>query len=152
MRRQERCMDAVTIEEILQNGKYGVLSVQGTDYPYGVPLSYAFKGDDIYLHMAVAGLKLELLRAAPKVSFCVVGEAEPLPEKFSMAYQSVIVFGTAEELFEQEKAAALELLLLKYSPEQLERGREYIKAAGGRTLVYKIAIKQRSGKYRPAAV
>ena len=98
MRRQERELDNAGIEAVLLEGKYGVLSLNGGDYPYGVPLNYAVDGDNIYLHMAREGLKLELLHKSPKVSFCVVSQAEPVPESFSMIYKSAIVFGVAEEL------------------------------------------------------
>jgi len=37
------------------------------------------------------------------VTFCVVGEAEPAPDKYSMKYQSVIVFGRAIEVNNPEE-------------------------------------------------
>ena len=51
----------------------------GDDYGYGVPLSYVFQDNSIYLHCALEGKKLTYLRRHNKVSFCVVGEAEPCP-------------------------------------------------------------------------
>jgi len=148
MRRQERAMTQADTDELLRTAQYGVLSINGAKYPYGVPLSYAVEAGNIYLHMATAGLKLDLLRAASYVSFCVVGEVKPLAEQFSMVYQSVIVFGHAEELSGADKNQALERLLEKYSPEYLEKGRQYIKNAGERTIVYKITIEHSSGKCR----
>ena len=57
----ERCI------EILQNGTAGVLSVMGDDgYPYGVPLSYAYKDGKIYFHSAVEGHKIDALRKEEK--------------------------------------------------------------------------------------
>ncbi|MEI6284917.1 MAG: pyridoxamine 5'-phosphate oxidase family protein [Bacillota bacterium] len=150
MRRAERGLDSTGKEAVLRDGKYGVLSISGGDYPYGVPLNYAADGDNIYLHMALEGLKLELLRKSPKVSFCVVSEAEPLPESFSMVYKSAIVFGVAEELCGDEKNQALELLIRKYSADHLERGREYIKNAAAKTVVFKLKIEHSSGKSRAA--
>lgn len=152
MRRKERQLGNDDIDVILKEGMYGVLSVAGGEYAYGVPLSYALDADEIYLHMATAGLKLELLRNQPKVSFCVVGNVQPLSESFSMVYESVVVFGVAEEIFAEEKNRALELFLIKYSRDYLEYGREYIKKAAERTIVYKIKIEHTSGKSRAASV
>ncbi len=52
-------------------------------------------GDVIYFHCAPEGHKLENLSGNNKVSFCVVGKTQVLPDKFATNYESVIVFGTA---------------------------------------------------------
>lgn len=47
MRRKDRELSATEAMEILQNGKFGVLSVMGDDgYPYGVPLHYVMIDDN----------------------------------------------------------------------------------------------------------
>ena len=61
-------------------------------------LEHVFQDNSIYLHCALEGKKLAYLRRHNKVTFCVVGEAEPAPEKYSMKYKSVIVFGRASEI------------------------------------------------------
>ncbi|MEQ8197892.1 MAG: pyridoxamine 5'-phosphate oxidase family protein, partial [Clostridiaceae bacterium] len=83
-----------------------------------------------------------------KVSFCVVGRTCNMPDKFSTKYESVIVFGRAAEVFDDEKNTALLELLNKYSPEYIEKGKEYIKNAGNLTKVIKISIEHMSGKAR----
>ena len=80
MRRQDRALIRPEIEEILVNGMFGVLSMNGKDdYAYGVPLSYVYLKNVIYVHCALEGKKLTHIRQDNRVSFCVVGEAEPLP-------------------------------------------------------------------------
>ena len=78
-------------EEILANGTYGVLSMNGEDeYAYGMPLRYVFTGNSIYLHSAPECHKITGIRNDNRVSLCVVGGAVPLADKFSMQYESAI--------------------------------------------------------------
>ena len=102
----------------------------------------------IYFHCAVAGHKLENIAANSRVSFCVVGKTEVLSDQFATHYQSVIVFGQAEEVFDEEKHLALEGVLAKYSPGYREKGLRYIVAEGGRARVFRVGIAKISGKAR----
>jgi len=151
MRRRDRLLSQAETVEILRNGVYGVLAlngVTGNEYAYGVPLSYVFADNRIYFHCAVAGEKLTRLRDNNKVSFCVVGKAIPLPEKFGMQYSSAIVFGTAIEVSEAEKFDILLALIAKYAADYKEKGREYILGAGPKTSVIRIDIDHMTGKAR----
>lgn len=104
-------------EEILKSGEYGVLATIGEDgYSYAVPLSYVYDGA-IYFHCAPVGHKIDNIKYNDKVSFCVVGRAKTLPEKLSVDYQSVIVFGRAKIIEGEEKHRALRKLTEKYAPE-----------------------------------
>lgn len=99
MRRQDRALSRPEIEEILVNGMFGVLSMNGRDdYAYGVPLSYVYLENMIYLHCALEGKELTHIPQDNSVSFCVVEEAEPLPTKFSMKYKSALVFTKVYEV------------------------------------------------------
>ena len=117
LRRKNQQLSETEARSILKNGTHGVLSVQGDDgYPYGVPMNYVYGDDAIYFHCAKEGHKLEGVRRSDKVSFCVVGEDEVIPEAFSTAYTSVIVFGRAEIVAdEKEKREALKLLAERFS-------------------------------------
>ena len=134
---------------ILSSGTYGVLSVIGDNgYPYGVPLTYIYEGENIYFHCAVEGHKLENIAFNSKVSFCVVCDTEILPEQFSTRYQSVIVFGEINELSENDKEKVLLKVVEKFSPEFTEKGVNYIKAAKGRARVFELKIERITGKSR----
>jgi uncharacterized protein len=99
MRRSDRELSLSEAREILKNGEYGILSTTSTDgQPYGVPLNYCYLRDSIYFHCALEGHKLENIRENNRVSFCVVGNTELLPETFSSKYESAIVFGNISEL------------------------------------------------------
>jgi len=147
MRRHDKEISREAAEAILQAGEYGVLSTMGDNgYPYGVPLSYSYKNNCIYFHCAREGHKLDNIKNNEKVSFCVVGKTEVLPEDFNTRYQSVIVFGKASELQGQEKHDALVSLLEKYSAGFIEKGLEYIKKDSELAKIIKIEIEHITGK------
>jgi uncharacterized protein len=156
LRRQDRGLNRPETEEILANGLFGVLSMNGgDDYAYGVPFSYVYLPNRIYLHCALQGKKLGHIRRDNRVSFCVVQGAEPffkLPDTFSMKYKSAMVFGKIYEVEnDQEKLQGLIALVEKYyrdDPEHLERGK--VKAANSldRTAVLRIDIDHLTGKVR----
>ncbi|GAA0086402.1 pyridoxamine 5'-phosphate oxidase family protein [Clostridium sp. CTA-7] len=149
MRRKDREIEALEAIEVLKKCEYGILStVDENGYPYGVPLSYVYANDSIYFHSAVEGHKLENIKKNDKVSFCVVGQTDVLPDKFSTKYESVIIFGRAKEVFDDEKNAALLELINKYSADYIEKGKTYIKNANDKTKVIKISIDHISGKGR----
>jgi nitroimidazol reductase NimA-like FMN-containing flavoprotein (pyridoxamine 5'-phosphate oxidase superfamily) len=149
MRRKDRAIPDSEAKEILAKGEYGVLStVSPEGQPYGVPLNYSYTGDAIYFHCAVEGHKLANMQANKKVSFCVVGKTEVLPDKFGTKYESVIVFGEAREVDGDEKQQGLVELVKKYSPGFIKEGLEYIEKGGDKTRVYKISTESITGKAR----
>jgi len=149
LRRADRGLSTEQAAEILQRGEYGILSTVSADgQPYGVPVSYAFDGEAVYFHCAPEGHKLENLAANPRVSFCVVGATEVLPDKFSTRYESAIVFGAAWELAGADKHAGLTRLLEKYSADFMEKGETYIQQDIEKTRVFKIELDALSGKAR----
>jgi nitroimidazol reductase NimA-like FMN-containing flavoprotein (pyridoxamine 5'-phosphate oxidase superfamily) len=147
MRRTDRAISTGEAQKILRAGEYGTLSTVSADgQPYGVPVNYSYKGNAIYFHCALEGHKLVNLRGNNKVSFCVVGKTRVLPDKFTTRYESVIVFGRAFELIDDEKHRGLVELVKKYSPGFMEKGLRYIESDGEKTLVYKIEIESITGK------
>lgn len=149
MRRKDRELKNDEVIDILKNSDYGILSTVSEDgYPYGVPVSFVFFNNSIYFHGAIEGHKLDNILNNGKVSFCVVGQTYILPDKFSTKYESVIVFGMANEIFDDEKNTILLEILNKYSPDYIEKGKEYIKNASKATKVIKISIEHISGKAR----
>lgn len=149
MRRKDREIDSQEALKLLERGEYGVLSMTCENgYAYGVPLNYAYCEGKIYFHCAHEGLKLDNIKLNNKVSFCVVGDIRPLPEKFSYSYESAVAFGKAETVAGREKEEALLLLIRKYSPEFIEKGKEYINKSSEGTTVVKLNIEHVTGKAR----
>jgi nitroimidazol reductase NimA-like FMN-containing flavoprotein (pyridoxamine 5'-phosphate oxidase superfamily) len=149
IRRKDRVMEQEKMIKVLENQAYGILStVDANGQPYGLPLSYVYKNGIIYFHSATEGHKLENLQENSKVSFCVVGQTCVIPDKFTTDYESVIAFGEAVETDDEEKKEVLMEILLKYSPDFLEKGKLYIQNAAHKTKVYKIKIDHMTGKAR----
>jgi nitroimidazol reductase NimA-like FMN-containing flavoprotein (pyridoxamine 5'-phosphate oxidase superfamily) len=147
MRRQDKKIDNEEAASILEAGEYGVLSTTGSNgYAYGVPVSYAYSSGNIYFHCAPEGQKLDNIKHNNKVSFCVVGSTEILPGNFSTKYESVIIFGKASEVYDDEKREALVAILKKYSPGFMDKGMEYLKTDSCKTKVIKIEIEHVTGK------
>ena len=149
MRRKDRELKSDENIKILENNNFGILStISENGYPYGVPVNYVYTDNSIYFHSALEGHKLENIKNNDKVSFCVTGETCVLPDKFSTKYESVIIFGKAKEVFDNEKNTALLEMINKYSPDFLEKGRVYISQDAVKTKVIKISIEHISGKAR----
>ncbi|HBT97352.1 MAG TPA: MFS transporter [Desulfobulbaceae bacterium] len=149
MRRGDRQISEAEAWEILVHGEYGLLSTVSPDgTPYGLPLSYCLIDKKIYFHAAVVGKKLDNIAANPRVSFCVVGNTEILPEQFATRYESCIAEGVAMEVFGEEKLAVLAALIGKYSPGFITEGANYIAKKQAATRVFAIAIASISGKVR----
>lgn len=146
MRRKDREMSVEAACDILKTGEYGILATQNSlGYPYGIPLSYAYDGKNIWFHGAKGiGEKVQNFAKDSKVSFTVVRGTELHPEKFSTAFESCIVFGRVHPA--EDPKVGLRLLIDKYSPEYKDAGEAYIERAISHTGVYRIDIEHISGK------
>jgi nitroimidazol reductase NimA-like FMN-containing flavoprotein (pyridoxamine 5'-phosphate oxidase superfamily) len=149
LRRKDRAISEEEAMALLSRAEYGFLStVSENGKPYGVPLNYCVIEGGIYFHCAIEGRKIDNIKQNKSVSFCAVGNTEILPDQFGTKYESVIVSGDIEEVFDNIKQMALEGLLHKYSGDFFEKGLEYIASLGKKTRVFKITIKSLSGKAR----
>lgn len=149
MRRADRASGRQDARSLLASAENGVLSMSSRDgVPYGVPLNFSLQEDSIYFHCAKEGTKTDLLSENPRVSFCVVGRTQVLPDKLGTKYESVIATGRVEELFGRDKHRGLVLLLQKYSPGYMREGLEYIDKLFDQTRVFRIQIESITGKAR----
>lgn len=149
MRRKDRQMADGDAVALLEKGQYGVLSTVSADgEPYGVPLNYCFRNGCVYFHCAACGQKIDNITAHPRVAFCVVGQVEVLAGQFATNYESCMVRGLAEEVSGEEKQAALEGLIHKYSANFVAEGLKYIDKLREKTRVFKISVESISGKAR----
>ena len=148
MRRFEKQMSEQEAIDVLCKAKFGTLAcIDKNGYPYSVPLNFAFKDNTIYFHSATTGVKLENIRNNEKVCFSAVSYEQVLAEKFDTEYDSVIAFGEAMFVSdEQEKRRALMLLIEKYSPEYCQQGSKYIEKSADLTVVVKIEVRHMTGK------
>lgn len=149
VRRQDRLLDGTEAYTLLQQGEYGVLSMLTPDnQPYGIPVNYVWDGEEtIYVHCAPAGKKLLCIGSHPEVSFCVVGGTRVIPNKFTTAYESIVIQCKAQTgLPTEERKHALELLIQKYSPDYCDTGMKYAEKSFHRTEIIRLDLIEASGK------
>jgi len=148
MRRKGQLLPETEAIAILQTCSSGVLAVQGDDdYPYAVPLSFAYEDSKLFFHCAKTGHKLDGIARNEKVSFCVIAADDVQQSTFTTHYRSVIIFGTARVLTDDdEKRYALRRLAEKYSPDYLEAADAEIEHELQRTGLVEIAVDHMTGK------
>lgn len=151
MRRKKQQLSDTESRSILHQGSSGVLAVRGdAGYPYAVPLNYVYAEEEhtIYFHCAKSGHKLDAILANSKVSFCVIGMDQVIPERYTTHFRSVIVFGQAYVIEEaEEKRNAIYQLVKKYCPAQLPEDYEKeIESAWNALCIVGITIEHITGK------
>ena len=148
MRRKNQQLPDEMCSSILKKAHTGTLALIDEDnFPYALPINYAFENNPFYFHCAPEGHKLQAIRHCNKASYCEIDKDEIVPEKFTTAYRSVIVFGEIQIIEEvSTKRKALELLGRKYSPGLEQSLQEEINRAFDRTCVIELKIEQMTGK------
>ena len=126
MRRKKQLLSNSDSISILKKCTSGVLAVSGDDdYTYTVPLSYVYDDNKIFFHAAKSGYKLDAIKNNNKVSFCVIEKDDIKPEEYTTYYRSVIVFGRAFIIEDDNiKRGAIEKLALKYYPDDIKENRD----------------------------
>ena len=121
MRRPEKAVtDPAWCRAVLDGAPYLVLALNDGGTPYAVPLCVALAEGAIYLHMAAAGRKLDLLRADPRAGFVAVAGAAVVPGETACATgvrassvtgtgRCVVITGPAE------RRSALDAFARKYA-------------------------------------
>ncbi len=140
--------DLAEMEEVLAKARIMRLGLTNGEWPYVVPVNFAYEPGAIWFHSSLAGFKMELMAANPKVCFEVEDEWSLVtgekPCDYSSRFRSIIGFGEAEVVQDQaRKAHGLDLIMrshgwtgeLAYPPEILDRA-----------AVVRIAISAMTGK------
>ena len=148
MRRFKQQLTDEEVERVLGCGKTGIMGVIGDDgYPYTVPMNYVFADGRIYMHSALNGHKIDAIAANEKASFCVIDADDVVPADYSTNFRSVIAFGKARIVEdEEEKMASLRLLGDKYNPNQEEALSTEIARTFSRLHMIAIDIEHVTGK------
>lgn len=150
MRRKRQELEERDCIEILKKGQTGVLAVAGSDsYPYAVPLNYVYdeREKKIFFHSARSGHKLDAIRENEKVSFCVIGKDQLVPEEYTTCFSSVIVFGRARVLSDDsQKRRTLRLLADKYVGDPLEKVDAEIDRFYDTVIMVEISVEHMTGK------
>lgn len=132
MRRIRQQLSDQRAKAVLENGKTGVLAVNGDDgYPYTVAVNYVYYNGKIYIHSAKEGHKIDAIKNNDKVSFCVIENDEVFIKKLTTLYRNTVVFGRAKIIEngkngenKEELTDILTALGLKYNSDEKSVKRE----------------------------
>ena len=155
MRRSVQQLSYEDAEAVLLRGSAGVLALTGDKaFPYAVPISYVYDGEHIYFHSAAEGHKIDAIQKNPNASFAVIDQDEVIPEKYTTAYRSAIVFGSIRIITDDhEKMAAIHKLALKYAPDNTEQQHnEMIDRTWDRFCMLEMSIAHITGKVGSALI
>jgi len=152
MRKKDRQIsDPAQLEDILRRGQVLRLAMCRDNQPYLLPLNYGYHQGSIYLHTGRQGLKLDFLRANPRVCFEVSVDVEMVPGPEACAwnchYLCVLGFGRAVEVTDE---AERRLGLMAVTAQYAGPGPHALKEESlARAWVLRIDIDQLSGKRNP---
>ena len=153
MRRKDReITDFQEIIAIIKKCDVCRLAMNDGDYPYIVPMNFGLdvQGEQVFLyfHCAMKGTKLDLLAKDNRVTFEMDCDHNFIlyEERMSctMGYASVIGHGTVEIVPEEEKFAALKILMRQYHAEDFLFNTDMMKV----TTVLKLTVSDMVGKRR----
>ncbi|MGI6205057.1 MAG: pyridoxamine 5'-phosphate oxidase family protein [Anaerovoracaceae bacterium] len=154
MRRKDREISDMKkiVDEVIDKADVIRIGLADGDYPYIVPLNYAYTFEDdhleFYVHGAAAGRKMDLLRKNPVCSFEIDTDHQPvfIPEKgyATMNYKSAMGRGKIEEIEdEHEKEKMLVEIVRRYNPPE---GFRFDRRSLPVTEVMKITVTSITGK------
>ena len=119
-KRERQITDENQIMAILDAGKVLHLGLAVDNEPYVVPMNYGYTKENgklvMYLHSAVRGKKLDMIRINPKVFFEIDCDLVPfesdLPCQYGLSYSSVMGKGIARIVDDvEEKKKAMSILM-----------------------------------------
>lgn len=152
MHRQDReITDPAEISAVLGRGQVATLALARDNEPYVVTLNYGYDPEEgvLYFHCANIGLKLDFLRANPRVCGTVVIDGAYKVGECAYAYTSVVFRGSVDTVQdEDEKRQALGCMIDFLEPDP-EPVRQRLLAEGGRlsgVTVLKLTIEEITGK------
>lgn len=153
MRRKDReITDFNRIVEIVDKCDIVRLGLAAGDYPYVVPVNFAYTAEGgqlcIYIHGAMAGRKFEMLKNNPCGTFLIDNpiKMECLYEDHdvTMRYESVMGKFTAELLDGEARQKAIDDVIMARYEET--KNFEYNKPTVARTAVFKLTVTEMVGK------
>jgi uncharacterized protein len=138
------------IEHLLHSEVVRRIGCHAGGRTYVVPVNYGYDGEFVYGH-AADGLKLQMMRANPEVCF-EVDRRTGLSD-----WQSVIAWGTFEELEGREATRAIDLLLDRLLPLIASEGAPATRDEARKALaaeapveqltIYRIRVHERTGRF-----
>ena len=153
-KRELQITDKNRILEILDTARVLHLGLCAGDEPYVVPMNYGYTEEDgrlvLYLHSAVRGKKLDMIRQNPKVFFELCCELVPfagkVPCQYGLSYSSLMGRGTATVVEDvEEKKRAMTLLMKTQTGKDFAFEDRLVSIVA----VIRVDVSQYTAKHRP---
>ena len=153
-RRERQITDPERILEILDRSKVLHLGLAVNNEPYVVPMTYGYTMEagklTVYLHSAMRGKKLDMIRANPNVFFEASCDLTPFEGdvacRYGLAYACLMGRGTAQIIEDTaEKQKALSLLMKTQTDKDFSFEEKMVKIVA----VIKIDVAEYTAKCRP---
>jgi uncharacterized protein len=147
-RKEKQITDRKEIDAIIHASPVCRMAMAHGNQPYIVPLSFGYDGNAIYIHTAANGKKIDFIEANPRVCIEFEHQVRVLKDdnracKWSVAFQSVIGFGTISELCDpDQKKQGLHRIMRHYS----DKAWEFNQKAVEKTRVWQINLESLYGK------
>ena len=153
-KRERQVTDPGQIRHILDTAKVLHLGLCVDNEPYVVPMNYGYTEENgklvVYLHSAVRGKKLDMIRANPKVFFSIDCDRQPftgdLPCQYGLVYSSIMGKGKARIVEDvEEKKQAMAILM------KTQTGKDFAFADRlvSMVAVIRIDVEEYTAKHRP---
>ena len=153
-KRERQITDQQEILRILDTAKVLHLGLCVDNEPYVVPMNYGYAMEDgklvLYLHSAVQGKKLDMMRENPKVFFALECDQMPFegvkPCQYGLVYSSVMGRGTASIVDDvEEKMKAMTILMKTQTGKDFEFNERLVSIVA----VVRIDVEEYTAKHRP---
>ena len=153
-KREYKITDEQQIRGILDTARILRLGLAVDNEPYVVPLNYGYTMDDgkltFYLHSAVKGKKLDMLRANPNVYFELDCGLQPFEGKvacqYGLAYSAISGRGRAVLVEDVEaKQEAMSILMKTQTGKDFEFNERLVSIV----TVIRIDVQEYTAKHRP---
>lgn len=148
MRRRDReITDISVMESIIRDSSVCRMGLCDGDRPYVVPMNFGYRDGKVYMHSALEGKKLDIIRKNPDVCLEFETDLEIVRAEeacsFSMKYRSVIAWGKASIQEEaKDKAYGLNVIMEHYTGREFE----FPVQALTRIVVIRVDIEEMTGK------
>src|SRR6056297_2979806 len=149
MRRKDKIIsDRKDILDILTSNTICRLGLCLDNQPYVLPLSYGFSDNNLYIHCAQEGKKLDIIRQNPVVSFEISDSLALVEGKgacdYTLAYRCCLGSGIARELERSaDKKRALNVIMEQHTTKS---DWDYPETMLERTCIIEIEIRSLSAK------
>ena len=153
-KRELQITDLAQIREILDTAKVLRLGLAVDNEPYIVPMNYGYtlEGEKLtfYLHSALKGKKLDILRANPRVFVELDCDLRPFngvkPCQYGLSYSSVMARGTARIVEDvEEKMEAMTVLMKTQTGKDFSFDEKLVSIVA----VIRIDVTEYTAKHRP---